>query len=114
MHNKNIPLNVSHQSSGVRVYAVGGVDELQADFGVQGQLLIVVEPAVLWRWESLVLQASQLGGRSNCDGLWNAAPGHYRFDCTQTDKMWMVEASLSLKLCNKPLTLWIKWKNMQC
>lgn len=83
---KITPLCVSHQSSGVRVYAVGRVDELQAGFGLQGQLLVVVEPAVLWRWESLVLQASQLGGRSNCDGLWNTAPRHYRFDCTQTDK----------------------------
>lgn len=111
---KIIPLCVSHQSSSVRVDAVGRVGELQAGFGVQGQLLVVVEPAVLWSWESLVLQASQLGGRANCDGLWNAAPRHDRFDCTQTDKMWMVQAFLPSQLSNKPLLHWIRWKNTQC
>lgn len=51
-------LFVSHQPSGVGVYAVGGVDELQAGFGFQGELLVVVEPAVLRSGEALILQAS--------------------------------------------------------
>lgn len=79
---KITPLCVSHQTPGVGIYAVGGVDELQAGFGFQGELLVVVEPAVLRSREALILQASQLGGGSNCDGLWHAAPRHHRFDCT--------------------------------
>lgn len=95
---KITPLCVSHQPPGVGVYAVGGVDELQAGFGFQGELLVVVEPAVLRSGEALVLQASQLGGGSNRDGLWHAAPRHHRFDCAQTDSTWTLKAFLSLKL----------------
>lgn len=43
-----------------------------------------MEPAVLRSGEALILQAPQLGGGSNRDGLWHAAPRHHRFDCTQT------------------------------
>lgn len=81
----------SHQASGVGVDAVGGVDELRAGFGVLRKLLVVVEPAVLGSREALVLQASQLRGRSNGDRLGDATPRNHRFHCTQTQSdQWFV------------------------
>lgn len=111
---KTTPLCVPHQPSGVGVYAVGGVDELQAGFGFQGELLVVVEPAVLRSGEALVLQASQLGGGSNCDGLWHAAPRHHRFDCTRTDSTRTLKGVFSLKLSEKPSIYWTGWENLHC
>lgn len=85
MHQISCPCQ-SHQASGVGVDAVRGVDELRASFGVLRKLLVVVEPAVLGSREALVLQASQLRGRSNGDRLGDATPRNYRFHCTQTQR----------------------------
>lgn len=77
--------HLTYQASSVGVDGVRGVDKLQAVFGVFRELVVVVEPAVQRSREALVLQTPQLGRRSYCDRLWDAAARYYRFHCTQTN-----------------------------
>lgn len=90
-YHMNLP-SVPHQASCVGVDSVGRVDELRATLGVLGKFLAVVEPAVLWGRETLVLQAAQLRGGADCDRHWHTAPWYDWFHCTEIGSLlWSTE-----------------------